>query len=114
MPNNTDNAIFDRSKLLTLLDNDENFLRELLDAFLEDAQIKINDMKKNLENSDLDALLFIAHSLKGSSGNLAATSMQDAVRQLENAGKKGDIETVNTCLKVVESEYQKLREYLNN
>ena len=114
MQNKTENSIFDRSILLTRLDNDENFLKELLDAFLEDAQTKLKEMKMHLIEGDLDAILFIAHSLKGSSGNLAAISMQEAVRQLENAGKRGDLKMVTAYFKVVESEYKKLRKFLNN
>lgn len=88
MQNKTENSIFDRSILLARLDNDENFLNELVNEFLEDARVKLQHLKMHLKAGDLDAILLIAHSLKGSSGNLAAISMQDAVRQLENAGKE--------------------------
>ncbi len=114
MQNKTEKSIFDRSLLQARLGNDENFLHELLDDFLEDAQTKLNEMKMHLIDGDLGAILFIAHSLKGSSGNLAAISMQDAVRQLENAGKKSDLKMVKKYLINVESEYNKLKEYLNN
>ncbi len=114
MQNKTENSIFDRSIILARLGNDENFLKELLDDFLEDVHTKLKEMKMHLMNGDLDAIIFIAHSLKGSSGNLAAISMQEAVCQLEDAGKRGDLKMVTECLIVVESEYKKLREFLNN
>ncbi len=114
MQNKSENSIFDRSVLMTRIGNDENFLNELVNEFIEDVSVKLQNLKMHLKSGDIEAILLIAHSLKGSSGNLAAISMQEAARQLESAGKKGDLKMVTAYLKVIESEYEKFREFLNN
>jgi HPt (histidine-containing phosphotransfer) domain-containing protein len=112
--NETIHPIFDRSVALTRLEDDEEFLHELLESYLEDTQNKIEEMRVHLENGDLDTIYVIAHSLKGSSGTVAAFSMQETALQLENAGKRGDLKKASANLEAVDNEYKKLKEFLGN
>lgn len=63
--------------------------------------------KEKLQNAimsgNTDEVRELAHSLKGSSGNLSITAVQAASLELESAAKAGDIPSMATHLAVLET-----------
>ncbi len=59
---------------------------------------------------DATAVREIAHSLKGSAGNLAITPVAKAAEQLELAAKSGDFSSLFTHLDALEQALQNFRE----
>lgn len=62
----------------------------LMDTFLTDSVRQFDELEKALQGSDMDALRRTAHSLKGSCGNVGATSLQEACAKLENCARHGE------------------------
>ena len=107
-------SVFNRTKLLTLVNNDEVFLQELINDYLEDTSKKITALNEAIEEKDTHTTKFIAHSLNGTSGIMTAIELQQAARQLENAAKIGDFILGAYYLNKIEIELDKIKEHLIN
>jgi HPt (histidine-containing phosphotransfer) domain-containing protein len=68
-------------------DNDE-FLREIAGIFLEDTPQRIAELTQSLTAGDVGKFTRAAHSIKGSSANLGATTLRAAAEKLEHQSRK--------------------------
>jgi signal transduction histidine kinase/DNA-binding response OmpR family regulator/HPt (histidine-containing phosphotransfer) domain-containing protein len=55
----------------------------ILEGFFEDNATTVRKIRKAQDEKDIDALLRLAHRLKGSAGNIGATDVQQAANALE-------------------------------
>lgn len=62
---------------------------ELLDAYLEDAPVRINAMKEAIEDDDLETISREAHTFKGSSSNMGALELVSLCDDLERCSGGG-------------------------
>jgi HPt (histidine-containing phosphotransfer) domain-containing protein len=109
-----DKAVFDHVAFLDRLGGDKVLVKEILGIFKGDAHLQINDLKEALEKGDTDLVHRQAHKLKGSSGNISATSLQDVAFQMEAAGKDGDIALASSLYEKIEGEYEILMEAITS
>ncbi len=63
--------------------------KRILIGFLNNNKDTANNIKDLFEKKDWQSLMHLAHSLKGSAGNIGANDLQDAAFQLEKASSKG-------------------------
>src|SRR4030065_2840037 len=68
---------------------DRAFVRELIEAFLEDGREQIAAMRKSLASGDAVTFQRAAHSLKSSSANLGALELSAQAKALELLDKAG-------------------------
>jgi len=85
----------------------------LMDTFLHDSVRQFDELEKALQGSDMDALRRNAHSLKGSCGNLGATSLQEACAKLENCARHGEQGNLPELITNVSSQLQLVREAIS-
>ena len=82
-------------ELLTLMgDEDPELLLDLIDMFQKDGPERVDKIEAAFAAGDYETLSEVAHSLKGSSGNLGVLNLQDSCDVLQVAGKKGDQATI--------------------
>lgn len=74
--------IFDLSLLEQM--NDQLFLRQLVDLYLEDTPADLYEMSRAMENGDLDIVAKKAHKLKSSTGMLKALPFLHLLEQIES------------------------------
>ena len=86
-PDVLDQAGFDR--LVELTGGDLEFVDELIDTYLSDAQVQLEGMRRAAADGDPAAMVRPAHSLRSSSENVGAASLADACRTLEADAKAG-------------------------
>jgi HPt (histidine-containing phosphotransfer) domain-containing protein len=67
------------------------YLAELIDSFLEDAPVLLANMEKAVVAGDTAALRLHAHSLKSNAADFGATELAELCKQLEMAGKNGEM-----------------------
>ncbi len=87
-------ALLDPSAIANLRDlvgGEPEYLAELIDSFLEDAPVLLANMEKAVMAGDATALRLHAHSLKSNAADFGARELADLCKQLEMAGKNGEM-----------------------
>jgi two-component system sensor histidine kinase/response regulator len=94
------------------MDGDEVLARELVDLFIESGDETLATIVQALGMRDYAAVSAQAHSLKGASANLRATSTATAAARLEAAARSGDEAQVDTLATALQAEVNRTIEYL--
>jgi len=89
-------------------------LEEILSIYFEETPRQMEALREALERGDPAAIRRQAHTLKGSSGNVGAVSMQEAVFQIEKAGEKENLKEATFLFKTIEMEFENLKGALNS
>jgi len=103
-----DAVVLDRLRLRDLTDGDAEFERELLETFVASARVLLAELRAGLMARNAVAIAKDAHSLKGVSLNVGATSMARCAAELELAARAGKIEPIDATLEQLRSEEQAL------
>jgi len=82
-----DHAVLDMDELRTRCMGDEPFIDELLRIFIRKARSNVTRISESIVAGQVDDLARAAHELKGSSGNVAAGRLSQAVAELEIAAR---------------------------
>ncbi|MGD1973646.1 MAG: response regulator [Desulfobacterales bacterium] len=86
--------IADSSSLLKVFDKDWDFLKEVVEVFLEDYPRLFDNLQQSLEEGDCDTFMRSAHSLKGMLKNFQAETAAEIAFGLEKKGKAADLKGV--------------------
>jgi len=105
-------AIFDRAAALASLDGSEDYLRLLVDTFLDSAAKDMAVIRAAHQSGDLPALQRAAHSLKGASGYLHAHTFQRVIAFIDLQARTGDAEAVARSLPRLERAFAELQPLL--
>ncbi|XFA71984.1 Hpt domain-containing protein [Thermosynechococcaceae cyanobacterium Okahandja] len=76
-------SLIDWEYLAALSGGDREFEQELLQTFIDDAQLRLNSLMAAVASENLEQIKRDAHHLKGSSGNVGITAMQTVAAELE-------------------------------
>ncbi len=98
--------IFDRKRLLEGIDGDEDFLKEMLDIYIQDTGEKLEKLKEAIQENDAFKVEQDAHSVKGASANIFAYKMQHTASEMEKAGKNHDINHAGELLSEMENQFE--------
>jgi len=89
----------------------EDFINELIDAFLDDAPDMLNNMKTALETKDVESFRRNAHSLKSNANTFGATELGELAKELEFMAKENNLE-IGSRLEVLNEAYGKVADEL--
>jgi two-component system, sensor histidine kinase and response regulator len=84
---------FDDDALRILVEEGDFEVSELVDLFVASAPASISEMRLALEKSNLEHLVIIAHTLKGTCGNFGAAPLRELCAKIEQAGLSGDTDS---------------------
>ncbi len=91
-------------------------VEEAVDAtvavYLEEAPALFDGLSKAAASGDPDAVSRHAHSLKGSSGNIRATALSEAMQRLEALGREGDLDAIRAFLPEARTRFDQVMAYL--
>jgi PAS domain S-box-containing protein len=104
--------IFDRKMLLDRLDGDEELIKGIIAAFLEDLPNLIKGLEKALAEKDVQSLERQAHSLKGAAANVEAGALKTIAREMEKAGKEERLELAESLFPKLNEEVERFKEVL--
>ena len=79
-------------------------VRDVVGGFLKETPGRLDRMRGALARGDAEELAFVAHSLKGSSGQLGALRVAALSGELEGRGKSHDLDGASALLAEVERE----------
>lgn len=106
--------VFDLDQALDEFGQDEAFLSEVFDAFLEVVGKQIPELTRAVKDKNTDVIVSEAHSIKGGAANLTAVQLSAAAAHLEKIGRKGDFERAGEALALLEKNYQALKRFHSN
>jgi HPt (histidine-containing phosphotransfer) domain-containing protein len=80
----------DKTALVNLYNiGGKDFLLRMIDNFLAQGPVRLENVRKNYASGDIKAIHLIAHSLKASSANLGAAKVQELAEKLEEMASIG-------------------------
>jgi HPt (histidine-containing phosphotransfer) domain-containing protein len=83
-----DQVTFEELKQMSGVD----FINELIDAFLEDAPLMVQNMQTALASGDVESFRRNAHSLKSNAYTFGATELGALARELEFRAKASNLD----------------------
>jgi len=89
----------------------DDFINELIDAFLEDAPNMLNNMKVALEQKDVESFRRNAHSMKSNANTFGAMELGALAKELEFMAKENNLDVGNR-FEVLQERYDKVAEEL--
>lgn len=89
----------------------EDFINELIDAFLEDAPNMISAMQTALSAKDVESFRRNAHSLKSNANTFGAAELAALAKELEDMGKESNL-NIDNRLEVLKKAFGKVAEEL--
>src|SRR5208283_5013132 len=96
--------VLDEALLVSHVDSDPQLLRDLVDMFLEECPRLVDEIRVALDRKDAKGVQRGAHSLRGSTSNLAAQMASEAARKLERVAQAGDLLHAESVLQELERE----------
>jgi HPt (histidine-containing phosphotransfer) domain-containing protein len=102
----------DALKNLRDLGGDE-FLGEVIDAFLADAPELIATLRRSLDEQNHEELRRAAHTLKSNGATLGAAQFAELCRTLEHQAKSGELDGASELVDRIGQEYLPLEEALS-
>jgi signal transduction histidine kinase/DNA-binding response OmpR family regulator/HPt (histidine-containing phosphotransfer) domain-containing protein len=91
--------------LRQMVGGEPEYLAELIDSFLEDAPTLLANMRGAIEKGDAAALRLNAHSLKSNTADFGAKELSELCKEMELAGKNGELAGTADLLTRAESIY---------
>lgn len=89
----------------------EDFINELIDAFLDDAPNILQNMQTALEAKDVESFRRNAHSMKSNANTFGAIELGALAKELEFMAKENNL-NVGNRLEVLKETYEKVAEEL--
>lgn len=101
--------VLDEALLVSRVDSDAQLLRDLVDLFLEECPRQVDEIRVALGRKDAKTVQRGAHSLKGSTSNLAAKMASEAALKLERLARAEDLLHAESALQELEYELVRLK-----
>jgi HPt (histidine-containing phosphotransfer) domain-containing protein len=105
-----DVPVIDESRLLAEIGGDPEILAELRDLFLAQAPPLYTAILAALDSGTVPELVKDAHSLKGACATYGAPRLTMVCKEIELAGKAGDLETARAWRAAFTQEFAALSE----
>lgn len=102
-----DKATFNELKQIS----GEDFINELIDAFLDDAPGMIDNMNASLVARDVESFRRNAHSMKSNANTFGAMELGVLAKELEFMARENNLDVGNR-LEVLQEAYEKVAEEL--
>jgi signal transduction histidine kinase/CheY-like chemotaxis protein len=100
--------IFNRKSLLNRLDGDIEFMKEILEDYVSDAESHLKRMLET-DKGNIGEFAKIAHTLKGSSANVGAIAICELAAKLDDAIRNGRHNEVGRLLESIKKELEKFK-----
>lgn len=81
---------------------------ELADIFLSDIPQRLAELRQALGAQDAASFAYVAHTLKGSCGNIGAAHLADLCDALQTAGRASDLTNADQILAELEAEVEQV------
>ncbi len=100
--------------LLKAFDGDWDFLKEVVEVFLDDYPRLLDDLRRSFNEGDSDTFMRSAHSLKGMLKNFQAETAAEIAFDLEKKGKEADLNGVQPGIESLAAQIAEVDKMLRN
>lgn len=97
------------NEILELKDVMEDAFGELVNAYVEDSETKLQGLHIALENKDIKKIAQLGHSLKGASANIGARPLSAIFCKIEDQGRAGEWTGVDTFINEAQQEFNAVK-----
>ena len=94
VPEPKETTLLDVDQGISGVGGDAETYREILSLYAEESEEKIKQIDGMLEREDLPNYVIEVHGLKSASRSIGAFGLSELAKELEEAGKAGDIDTL--------------------
>jgi len=98
--------------LLVRIGGDKKLLNKMIQTFLRDTPKRMVSLQKALQRQDADEIASLAHALKGSASIFLAQHARDRAQELEDLGRKSELDGAKEIYAALKEEIAKLEENL--
>ena len=91
--------------LFDLLGDDREALAEIVDAFLDEAPLRLAELRDGLSDGDAALVGRAAHTLKANAATFGARLLEASSRALEETARAGDLAGAAAATAAVESSW---------
>ncbi len=106
-----DNTALDNIRALSSEGN-ENLLSQIINIFLTDTPLKINQLAEAISRHDSDTVRSIAHSLKSGCANIGAKRLSALFKDLEQQGRDNNGDRQNLLIEHIKRELNQVSSHL--
>lgn len=110
----TPNDPLDKEIFGELRDSVGDAVSRMIDVFLEDTPNYLKSLEKAISDKDAQALMNLAHSIKGSARNFGASRLASVCKQLEDIGRSESTEGAVGLLSTLFTECDRVRAALRH
>lgn len=87
----------------------EKLLGQMVKLFLENAEVRMGQIRDGVHGGDVDMSQKGSHSLKSSAANVGAESVRRLAAEIEGASSRGDADTIASLLPELEDAFGQAR-----
>ena len=109
MKANDKTLVLDREQLREVTLEDEDLMRLLLEALIEDTSRQIGLLEAAASSGDAQACLRLAHYCKGACANIGANSAASVLEDIERTARRGALDECGTQIQILANELDRLR-----
>lgn len=102
-------TLLDREQLRDITLNDEELMREILSALIDDTSRQIGLLDTAIRAEDSQKCMRLAHYSKGACANVGANSAAALLKHIENQASKGEFFECGQSLAALSQEIDRLR-----
>jgi HPt (histidine-containing phosphotransfer) domain-containing protein len=102
-------AVLDREQLRNVTLDDDELMRDILDALIDDTSRQMKLLEIAIAAGDQQSCARLCHYSKGACANVGATTAADILRDMEFTARHADFEKCRASLTALAGEVEKLR-----
>ncbi|WP_052507553.1 response regulator [Desulfonatronovibrio magnus] len=110
---NDDSPAFHKDWLIDMMDNDLQFVSQVLEKFKEVLPDNLSRLSSQLNQGDIEGAMREAHAIKENTINVGCAQMTEIAKLIEIAGCSANITSMRDLFQELESEYVKCVSEIN-
>ena len=108
---NSTETPLDVEQALERFGDDREFLKEMIQEFLDYIPAQLDAIRKAVEEQNSEALQAEAHSVKGAAANLAAESVRQAAYEIEMMGQEAKLDGIENAFSELMNQLDRFRQF---
>jgi two-component system sensor histidine kinase/response regulator len=104
-----DDSQFDVEDLIERLMGNQTLARRVAETFLNNMPGELLALSTAINNSDSEAVVMAAHSIKGAAANAAGVTVSGLASKMESLGRTGDMASAAEVLPELQAKFQSLK-----